>query len=258
MVASRWRASYPDLTALFEQILAGDCKQDEEAAFQHGRALRKLRPELVEAIERMALHTTRLTRWLRPYQEFGAKFALIAGRGLLGDEVGLGKTIEALAAIGHAIAADRQRHHLVVCPASLIDNWSREIRQTLSQVPSWAFHDAGRQAAFAGWRAHGGILLTTYLQAEHLLTLALPPIGFAVVDEAHLVKNPDTKSARLAAALVSRADRALLMGGTLMENRAGELIALAGLVDPHQGARLAAQFETAAVRTTTRTASGRR
>jgi len=74
------------------------------------------------------------------------------------------------------------------------------------------------------------------------MALALPRIGFAVVDEAHLVKNPGTKSARLAAALVSRADRALLMGGTLMENRASELIALAGLVDARQGARLAAQF----------------
>jgi SNF2 family DNA or RNA helicase len=78
------------------------------------------------------LDTARLILQLRPYQEFGAKFAVAVRRGLLGDDMGLGKTVQALAAIAHVTQADSQRHHVVVCPASLIDTWLQEIRRALT------------------------------------------------------------------------------------------------------------------------------
>jgi hypothetical protein len=83
----------------------------------------------------------------------------------------------------------------VLCPASLLDNWRRETEKTLRHIQTWVFHDGNRSAAYYGWQANGGILLTTYRQAEHLLAFDLPPVGWAIVDEAHNVKNPSTKSA---------------------------------------------------------------
>jgi SNF2 family DNA or RNA helicase len=84
--------------------------------------------------------------------------------------MGLGKTVQALAAIAHVTQADSQRHHVVVCPASLIDTWLQEIRRALTGIRGWRFHGTDRDAAFGGWQAAGGILVTSYQQAEHLLT----------------------------------------------------------------------------------------
>ena len=237
-----WRSSSAGLQALFDEVFAASSTSEERAVARHGLALDKLSPQLVRIIEAAALNKTLLLRNLRPYQEFGAKFALMVQRALLGDEMGLGKTIEALAAIGHAISEQNQRYHVVLCPASLIDNWHREIASTLSEVGSWTYRDRFRDSAFTNWIEKGGILLTTYRQAAHLLGLRLPSIGFLVVDEAHLVKNPKTLSAAHARDLSSRAECVLLMGGTLMENRAGDLIALTSLIDAEKGYHLRSQF----------------
>ncbi len=84
--------------------------------------------------------------------------------------------------------------------------------------------------------------MTSFQQAEHLLAREHPPIGFAVVDEAHLVKNPAAQRTKTVRFLTKQASRVLLMSGTLLENRAAELIAIADLADPSQGARLRQQF----------------
>ena len=59
---------------------------------------------------------------LKPFQKIGAGFLKNAERALLGDEPGLGKTIQTLASL------DAQRI-LVLCPASLKDNWANEIKK---------------------------------------------------------------------------------------------------------------------------------
>lgn len=61
-----------------------------------------------------------LASTLYPYQKRGAEYLRSRSQALLADQMGLGKTVQALAAI------DRQGA-IVVCPASLIDNWKREI-----------------------------------------------------------------------------------------------------------------------------------
>jgi len=64
----------------------------------------------------------------------------------------LGKTAQALAAIAHVVSADSDQHHIVICPATLIDNWLREINETIPILVGWAFRDRdhGRQAALDG------------------------------------------------------------------------------------------------------------
>jgi SNF2 family DNA or RNA helicase len=163
-------------------------------------------------------------------------------RALLGDEMGLGKTIQALAAIGHAMSREGQTRHVVLCPAALIDNWLAEITKTMPSVAKWRFDGSERPAAYRGWRSHGGILLSSYDQAEHLLDADPPRFGFLVADEAHWVKNPKTKRSERTAGLTRYAHRVLLMGGTLLENRASELIELVDLADPERGQQLRAVF----------------
>ncbi|MEV6524464.1 SNF2-related protein [Longispora sp. NPDC051575] len=167
---------------------------------------------------------------LRGYQSFGARFALVQRRVILGDEMGLGKTIQAIAALAH-LAARGGTHHLVVCPASVLINWTREVgaRSRLRAVP---VHGPDRDAAYAEWRQDGGVAVTTF-DTLHLLAPPEPgAVGMLVVDEAHYVKNPHTRRTRAVRAWISRADRTLFLTGTPMENRVAEFRSLVSYLQP--------------------------
>ena len=138
-VADEWRTNYSPLLASLEGLLSKRGSVEERTILDRGLATR-FSSDLLERIRRVVLNTSRLVLQLRPYQEFGAKFAVAVHRGLLGDDMGLGKTVQALAAIAHATDAEGQPHHLVVCPASLIDTWLQEIGRALTDIPGWRFH----------------------------------------------------------------------------------------------------------------------
>jgi superfamily II DNA or RNA helicase len=240
-VADEWRRSSPSLLASLERLLSKKGTAEERTILDRGLATR-FSSDLLDRIQRVMLNTSRFVLQLRPYQEFGTKFAVAVRRGLLGDDMGLGKCIQALAAIAHATDTDGQLHHLVVCPASLIDTWLQEISRALTGIRGWRFQGSERNTAFNDWQALGGILVTSFQQAEHLLAKRHPQLGFVVVDEAHLVKNPAAQRTKTVRLLTDQASRVLLMSGTLLENRVAELIAIADLADPAQGARLRQQF----------------
>jgi SNF2 family DNA or RNA helicase len=240
-VAGEWRTNSVSLLASLERLLSDRGSAVERTILDRGLANR-FSSELLERIDDVVLNTSALRLQLRPYQEFGTKFAVAVRRGLLGDDMGLGKTVQALATIAHVTAAEGQRHHVVVCPASLIDTWLQEASSAMTGIAGWRFHGPDRNNELNCWRAGGGVLVTSFQQAERLLDADLPPIGTIIVDEAHQVKNAAAQRTRTVRSLTSQADRVLLMSGTLLENRAAELIAVADVADPGQGARLRHQF----------------
>jgi superfamily II DNA or RNA helicase len=186
--------------------------------------------EVAERVHAQPLDDTHRRVSLRGYQSFGARFALAQRRVVLGDEMGLGKTIQAIAALAH-LAAEGHSHFLVVCPASVLINWTREIRSrsALRAVP---VHGPDRQDAYAEWRESGGVALTTF---DLLHTLPAPngtKPGMLVVDEAHYVKNPDTRRARSIAGWTETCDRVLFLTGTPMENRVEEFRTLVRYLRP--------------------------
>ncbi|MFJ8055513.1 DEAD/DEAH box helicase [Streptomyces sp. NPDC096142] len=191
--------------------------------------------ELAERVHAQPLDDTHRRVSLRGYQSFGARFALAQRRVVLGDEMGLGKTVQAIAALAH-LAAEGRHHFLVVCPASVLINWTREIgaRSTLRALP---VHGPDRHEAFAEWGERGGVAITTFDTLHTLPAPAdpaakgraastdaptAPALGMLVVDEAHYVKNPDTRRARSVALWTERCDRVLFLTGTPMENRVEE------------------------------------
>ncbi|WP_066372701.1 DEAD/DEAH box helicase [Herbidospora mongoliensis] len=165
---------------------------------------------------------------LRGYQSFGARFALAQKRVIIGDEMGLGKSIEAIAALAH-LAAEGATHFLVVCPASVVVNWVREI-ETRSVLKAQKIHGNRREAALDEWEKEGGVAVAT-LDGLHRLT-PTSKVAMLVVDEAHFVKNPATKRAKAVAAWCGAVDRVLFLTGTPMENRVEEFRVLVGHLDP--------------------------
>ncbi|MEV0094065.1 DEAD/DEAH box helicase [Streptomyces sp. NPDC050738] len=167
---------------------------------------------------------------LRGYQAFGARFALAQRRVLLGDEMGLGKTIQAIAALAH-LAAGGQSHFMVVCPASVLINWTREIekRSTLRAMP---LHGPERQEAFADWKGRGGVGVTTFDALRGFPAPGGGELGMLVVDEAHFVKNPNARRSQAVSGWAEHCDRVLFLSGTPMENRVSEFRSLVGVLRP--------------------------
>ena len=97
---------------------------------------------------------------LRRYQEWGVKYILHLECVLLGDEMGLGKTVQAIAVMV-SLKNTGATHFLVVCPASVITNWCREIRKT-SKLTVTKVHGGTRRSAFQSWLDTGDVAVTTY------------------------------------------------------------------------------------------------
>jgi superfamily II DNA or RNA helicase len=186
--------------------------------------------EIAQRVHDHPLDLSLVTASLRGYQAFGAKFALVQQRVIIGDEMGLGKTIQALAAMCH-LAADGTRHFLVVCPASVIVNWTREIRRH-TRLDAYRLHGPDRERNHRMWRVRGGVAVTTY---EALRTMPVPEgvmLGMLTVDEAHYTKNPSALRTKAIRNWAARTGRVLFLTGTPMENRVEEFRTLVSHLRP--------------------------
>ncbi|KMS72041.1 helicase SNF2 [Streptomyces viridochromogenes] len=186
--------------------------------------------EVAERVRAQTLDDTHRRVSLRGYQAFGTRFALAQRRTILGDEMGLGKTIQAIAALAH-LAGEGKSHFLVVCPASVLINWAREIekRSALHVTP---LHGPDRREAFADWKGRGGVAVTTFDALRGFPVPGGGELGMLVVDEAHFVKNPETLRARTVSAWAEHCDRVLFLTGTPMENRVEEFRSLVRILRP--------------------------
>jgi superfamily II DNA or RNA helicase len=191
-----------------------------------------LPPEIAEQVRVLPLDQSLLKTSLRGYQAFGAKFALVQERVVLGDEMGLGKTMQSLAAMCH-LAAKGATHFLVVCPASVVINWTREVeRHTLLEARRLHLPSAKRQAAEQEWVDKGGVAITTFEALRAMPEDLDVPIAMMVVDEAHYAKNPNALRTQAVSEWVSRSRRALFLTGTPMENKVEEFRVLVGHLRP--------------------------
>ncbi|MEU7295337.1 DEAD/DEAH box helicase [Streptomyces exfoliatus] len=169
-----------------------------------------------------------LTATLRDYQLRGlAWLDLMTSLGLggcLADDMGLGKTVTLIAL--HLRRA-RRAPTLVVCPASLLGNWQREVGKFAPDVPVRRFHGAERDLD----GAEGGFVLTTYgTLRTSAAQLAEREWGMVVADEAQHVKNPFSATAKALREIPAPARVALT--GTPVENNLSELWALLDWTTP--------------------------
>ena len=206
-------------------------------AAEAAAAIRASRATEAEPIEEVAAV---LGGTLEPFQWAGVRYVLDARRAFLADEQGLGKTVEALA----ALEADNAFPAVVVCPASLKLNWERE-------TACWLPH---RSVAVVEGRVavppRADILILNYeLIATQREALALRRPRALVLDESHYVKNPQAKRTRAVRRLAEGLPRdalRLALTGTPVLNHADELISqlrvLGRLEDFGSGARFKQQF----------------
>ncbi len=168
---------------------------------------------------------------LRPYQQRG--LAWLAGMcetglgGCLADDMGLGKTIQVIALHLHRREA-AAGPTLVVCPASLLGTWEREVRRFAPEIPLRRYHGGGRH--LEGLAADEIVLVTYGVVLRDSARLAGVGWGLVVADEAQHAKNPLSRTARELRALPASARIALT--GTPVENRLSDLWAILDWTTP--------------------------
>jgi superfamily II DNA or RNA helicase len=201
---------------------------------------------------------------LKPFQRAGVKYLLCQRRAFLADEQGLGKTIEALA----AIEADGAYPAVIVCPASLKLNWLREIERwlpnrsvrALSGTGGCSTADAGQDSQTTGriggrkgGLADTDITVVNYdiLAARERELCRLSPRAL-VLDESHYCKNGAAKRTQAATRLSASVPvngLVLALTGTPVMNRPNELISqlriIGRLGDFGSGAKFGERFKGA-------------
>ena len=167
---------------------------------------------------------------LRPYQRQGVSWlsnmADIGFGGVLADDMGLGKTVQLLAL--HLLRRPLHKPTLVVCPVSVVANWSREAARFAPSVPVVRFHGTSRNLVDLPPDA---LVVTTYgVVRREAAALALVPWGLVAADEAQAVKNPLSRTARAIRDIP--ADARFALTGTPVENRLVDLWALLDWTTP--------------------------
>jgi len=174
-----------------------------------------------------------------PYQKAGIAYALQRKDSLNGDEPGLGKTIQALGFINSI----KPKSVLVVAPATLSFNWKMEAEKWLVAPYTIFIPKKGDDEIPKVERI---FVITNYeklvsrkrkgVESDTPLTESLKRVwDVAIFDEAHALKNPQSKRSQAVlgeVGLVRRAHRTQFLTGTPIENYPKEIWPLAATLCP--------------------------
>jgi superfamily II DNA or RNA helicase len=195
---------------------------------------------------------------LRPYQRLGAAWLWHLRchglGGILADEMGLGKTLQALAVIaalknetapavrasgdgakcnliGYNVPiAAAAAPALVVCPASLVENWRREAARFVPALRVFIHHGNNRLVRASDLGAHDLVITSYGTLARDRALFAGAPLALLIADEAQHLKNRRSQNAKTLRSL--RAGSRFLLTGTPLENSLDDLRSLLEILLP--------------------------
>ncbi|XP_028794372.1 protein CHROMATIN REMODELING 19 [Neltuma alba] len=191
---------------------------------------------------------------LKPYQLVGVNFLLLLyrkgiGGAILADEMGLGKTVQAIT----YLTLLKHLHndpgpHLIVCPASVLENWEREMRRWCPSFSVLQYHGAGRATYFkelsylskAGLPPPFNVLLVCYSlferhsaqQKDDRKILKRWKWSCVLMDEAHALKDKNSYRWKNLMSVARNANQRLMLTGTPLQNDLHELWSLLEFMMP--------------------------
>ena len=151
--------------------------------------------------------------------------------GVLADDMGLGKTVQTLAHLAIEQAEGRlDRPSLIVCPTSVVPNWTMEAARFAPSLRVLTLHGPARKERFGEIGRHDLIISTYPLLTRDHAVLTEHEWHVVVLDEAQMIKNPNAETTR--AALRLQARQRLALSGTPLQNHLGELWSLFDFLAP--------------------------
>ncbi|XP_040183833.1 SWI/SNF-related matrix-associated actin-dependent regulator of chromatin subfamily A containing DEAD/H box 1 [Rana temporaria] len=181
---------------------------------------------------------------LKPYQKIGLNWLALLHKhnvnGILADEMGLGKTVQAIAFLAHLHMLGNKGPHLVVVPASTLDNWIREFNQWCPDMNILLYYGSQEDRKHLRYDILNkvielNVIVTTYncaiSNSEDRSLFRRLKLDFAVFDEGHMLKN--MSAIRYQHLMTLNAKHRLLLTGTPVQNNLLELMSLLNFVMPH-------------------------
>ena len=173
------------------------------------------------------------------YQREGICFGLDKRRLLIGDEPGLGKTLQSIGIVDTANAYPA----LVICPSSLKINWQREFEKFTNKKAlvldnatrsSWPyFLQMGMfQVAIVNYESLRKYFVwdinspdrRSFRLRDVVFNDAIKVFRSVIIDESHRVKDPSAQQTIFTRGIVEGKDWRILLSGTPVVNRAEDLV----------------------------------
>ncbi|RYG74675.1 DEAD/DEAH box helicase [Lentibacillus lipolyticus] len=147
------------------------------------------------------------------------------GRGILADEVGLGKTIEAGLILKEYMLRGLVKKALIIVPASLVNQWAKELNEKF-YIPAVTFRKSHP------WDQYDVIItsIDTAKRSPHREQILEQDYDFLLVDEAHKLKNHKTKNYAFVKSIKKK--YCLLLTATPVQNRLVEIFNLVSILKP--------------------------
>lgn len=171
---------------------------------------------------------------LRPYQKIGVSWLhhLFKNKlgGILADEMGLGKTLQAITLLATLKASGKKGTSLVICPASLVENWRRESEKFAPQLNVFVNHGSTRIKKASDLQGYDLVITSYGTLIRDQKKLADTDFISVIGDEAQHIKNKRTRNAKAIASLHTQGR--FLLTGTPVENSIQDLISLLDFIMP--------------------------
>lgn len=171
-----------------------------------------------------------------PWQVTGAQLIASTGSAIISDEAGTGKTITTALALAELRERGEDGPALVVCPTSVVDPWVDALADwgRFSAV-AWRGTPAKRRELAGTADAYVVTYETARIDAgtsEHPGPLARLGAHAVVIDEHHLLKNPQAQRTAAVRRLASKAPHVIALSGTPVTHHAGDLWPVLAAMDP--------------------------
>jgi SWI/SNF-related matrix-associated actin-dependent regulator 1 of chromatin subfamily A len=158
------------------------------------------------------------------FQKYGIAFGLLNKKIILADDMGLGKSLQAL------IIAEKSKKLpcLIVCPNSLKLNWQKEIRETLGKDSVIL-----RKQKFKNEEPNpeSEFYIVNYESLHNFNDFIVDKnIKFMIFDESHFIKNYKAKRTQTCLNLSKQAEYIIALTGTPILNRPHELVTQLDLI----------------------------
>lgn len=221
---AEWHVGSQEEGQIWPRYMVFSLFGERGAALDLGETMKTWRSSMENKSED-AVSAVSLPEFLRDYQARGVRWLANLQQqgchGLLADEMGLGKTLQVLTLLQRYPIAGK--HNLIVCPASVVPVWENEAARWYPELKTSILRSgqifsegAEDETDETGREKHLWIASYTQLRRhKHLLDQV--EFGYAVLDEAQQIKNPDAKVTHACCAI--KAECRIALTGTPLENR---------------------------------------
>ena len=212
--------------------LLGDLLDDTSLNIKRNETMDALRQRIEACSKKIPVVPKTLQAQLRDYQEEGFEWMsrLTAwGAGVcLADDMGLGKTVQTIALL---LEQSENGASLIVAPSSVVPNWRNELQRFAPTLNLTILNQSEDRSKDIKEAKAGDVIITTYgllnIQQDDLTGREW---NVVCLDEAHTIKNANTKMSK--AAMLLKAQHKVILTGTPIQNHLAELWNLFQFINP--------------------------